>query len=173
MEPWYKVALPRAEVREGRSFNPNGFAIALEQVVAGRGPEDYRDPKKFIARTYFTRALREYVGMVLRRLSGQSANTAPVLTISLPPAMIQEVAKATKREHRTKSELVREALRLYFNPEPAARIARLPVYVPTKRELREIEKGRRSKDYVTIDELFRGLVGPRRGPRAKSHRARS
>lgn len=81
MEPWYKVALPRAEVREGRSFNPNEFAIALEQVVAGRGPEDYRDPKKFITRTYFTRTLREYVGMVLRRLAGQTANTAPVLTL--------------------------------------------------------------------------------------------
>src|SRR5262249_31159589 len=26
MEPWYKVALPRSEVREGRSFNPNEFA---------------------------------------------------------------------------------------------------------------------------------------------------
>jgi hypothetical protein len=37
MEPWYKVALPRAEVREGRSFNPSEFAIALEQIVAGRG----------------------------------------------------------------------------------------------------------------------------------------
>jgi hypothetical protein len=52
VEPWYKVAQPRAEVREGRSFNPNEFAIALEQVVAGRGPEDYRDPEKFFARTY-------------------------------------------------------------------------------------------------------------------------
>jgi len=81
MEPWCKVALPRAEVREGRSFDPNEFAIALEQVVAGRGPEDYQDPKKFIARTYFTRTLREYVGMVLRRLAGQTANTAPVLTL--------------------------------------------------------------------------------------------
>ena len=40
MEPWYKVALPRVEVREGRSFNPNEFAIALEQVVAGTAPED-------------------------------------------------------------------------------------------------------------------------------------
>jgi predicted AAA+ superfamily ATPase len=49
MEPWYKVALPRAEVREGRSFNPNEFAIVLEQVVAGRGTEDYRDPRKFFA----------------------------------------------------------------------------------------------------------------------------
>ena len=81
MEPWYKVALPRVEVREGRSFNPNEFAIALEQVVAGRGPEDYRDPKKFFARTYFTRALTEHAGMVLRRLAGQTANTAPDLTL--------------------------------------------------------------------------------------------
>ena len=28
MEPWYKVATPRKEVREGRSFNPVEFAIA-------------------------------------------------------------------------------------------------------------------------------------------------
>jgi hypothetical protein len=81
MEPWYRVALPRAEVREGRSFNPNEFAIALEQVAAGRGPEDYRDPHKFFARTHFTRALREHAGMVLRRLAGHTANTAPDLTL--------------------------------------------------------------------------------------------
>jgi hypothetical protein len=81
VEPWYKLALPRVEVREGRSFNPNEFAIALEQVVTGRGPEDYRDPQKFFARTYFTRALSEHAGMVLRRLAGQRANTAPDLTL--------------------------------------------------------------------------------------------
>jgi hypothetical protein len=81
VEPWYKLALPRVEVREGRSFNPNEFAIALEQVVAGRGPEDYQDPQKFFARTYFTRALSEHAGMVLRRLAGQRANTAPDLTL--------------------------------------------------------------------------------------------
>ncbi len=81
MEPWYKVATPRKEVREGRSFNPDEFAIALEQVVAGTAPEDYRKPDKFFARTCFTRALREHVGMVLRRLSGKTENTAPVLTL--------------------------------------------------------------------------------------------
>ena len=32
MEPWYKIATPRKEVREGRSFNPDEFAIALEQA---------------------------------------------------------------------------------------------------------------------------------------------
>ncbi|MGA2404907.1 MAG: DUF499 domain-containing protein, partial [Syntrophobacteraceae bacterium] len=81
MEPWYKVATPRKEVREGRSFNPDEFAIHLEQVIAGTAPEDYREPDKFFARTCFTRALREHVGMVLRRLSGETANTAPVMTL--------------------------------------------------------------------------------------------
>jgi len=35
MEPWYNVATPRTEVREGRSFNPDEFAVAPEQVAAG------------------------------------------------------------------------------------------------------------------------------------------
>jgi len=81
MEPWYKVATPRKEVREGRSFNPDEFAIALEQVVAGTAPEDYKDPVKFFQRTCFTRALREHTGMVLNRLKGKTENTAPVLTL--------------------------------------------------------------------------------------------
>jgi Predicted ATPase (AAA+ superfamily) len=81
LDPWYKVATPRKEVREGRSFNPDEFAIHLEQVVAGTAPEDYRDPVAFFSRTYFTRALRDHAGMVLRRLAGETANTAPVLTL--------------------------------------------------------------------------------------------
>jgi hypothetical protein len=91
MEPWYKVATPRREVREGCSFNPDEFAIALEQVVAGTAPEDYRDPAQFFARTCFTWALREHAGMVLRRLSGKTENTAPVLTlITLGSAPVSE-----------------------------------------------------------------------------------
>ncbi|MCL6613711.1 MAG: hypothetical protein K6U03_03665 [Firmicutes bacterium] len=81
MDPWYKITTLRKEVREGRSFNPDEFAIALEQVVAKTAPEDYRDPKQFFARTYFTRALREHAGLVLRRLAGRTENTAPVLTL--------------------------------------------------------------------------------------------
>jgi hypothetical protein len=81
MEPWYKVVTPRKEVREGRSFDPSEFAIHLEQVVAGTAPEDYRDPDEFFSRTCFTRALREHTGMILRRLSGETTNTAPVMTL--------------------------------------------------------------------------------------------
>src|SRR2546426_12465711 len=81
MDPWYKITTPRKEVREGRSFNPDEFAIALEQIVAGTAPDDYKTPEQFFARTCFTRALREHAGMILRRLSGRTENTAPVLTL--------------------------------------------------------------------------------------------
>ncbi len=81
MRPWYKIVTLRREVREGRSFSPDEFAIALEQVVAGTAPEDYSDPVQFFSRTCFTRALKEHTGMVLRRLSGKTGNTAPVLTL--------------------------------------------------------------------------------------------
>ena len=81
LEPWYKVVQPRQEVRQGRSFHPDEFAIALEQVVAGTAPEDYSDPEAFFARTCFTRALRDHAGMVLRRLNGETANAAPVMTL--------------------------------------------------------------------------------------------
>jgi Protein of unknown function (DUF499) len=81
LEPWYKIVQPRTEVREGRSFNPDEFAIALEQVVAGTAPQDYTNPAKFFARTCFTKALREHMGMVARRLVGEMVNAAPVLTL--------------------------------------------------------------------------------------------
>ncbi|MGE3776317.1 MAG: DUF499 domain-containing protein [Pirellulaceae bacterium] len=81
MEPWHKIVEPRKEVRQGRSFNPDEFAIALERVVTGEAPEDYQDPEKFFSRTCWTRALRENTGSVLRRLAGQTNNTAPVQTL--------------------------------------------------------------------------------------------
>lgn len=81
MDPWHRTTKLRKEVREGRSFHTDEFAIHLEQVIAGTAPEDYRDPVQFFRRTCFTKALTEHAGMVLRRLSGQTANTAPVMTL--------------------------------------------------------------------------------------------
>ena len=130
MEPWYKVATPRKEVREGRSFNPDEFAIALEQVVAGTAPEDYREPKLFFSRTCFTRALSEHIGMVLRRLAGKTENTAPVLalitqfgggkthTLTALYHLIQNRDKAKKIEELSK--LLQEA---GLTDVPVARVA--------------------------------------------------
>jgi len=40
--------------------------------------------------------------------------TSKILPISLPPEMLDNVNQLAKKEHRTKSELVREALRRYI-----------------------------------------------------------
>jgi hypothetical protein len=80
-QPWFLTVTARKEVREGRSFNPDEFAIHLEQVIAKTAPEDYRNPAQFFSRTCWTRALREHAGMVQRRLAGRTDNTAPVLTL--------------------------------------------------------------------------------------------
>ena len=49
MEPWYRVVTPRAEVREGRSFSPDEFAIALEQVGGNGAGGLYRSGAVFCA----------------------------------------------------------------------------------------------------------------------------
>ena len=39
---WYKTATRRQEARKHRSFSPDEFAIALEQIVAETTPLYYR-----------------------------------------------------------------------------------------------------------------------------------
>ncbi len=39
--------------------------------------------------------------------------TSKVISITLPPAMLAEAERLAKNEHRTMSELIREALRRY------------------------------------------------------------
>jgi predicted transcriptional regulator len=68
--------------------------------------------------------------------------------------MAQQVDSAMKAEHRTRSELVREALRTYIS------IRLLPREGPTSSELRAIRRGEaayRRGDYITLDEYFREL----------------
>ena len=77
------------------------------------------------------------------------ARTTATLTISLPPAMLEELERVRKQEHRTRSELMREALRSYFSK-------RIPEGVPTTAELRAIRRGRAAiarGHFVTLDEL--------------------
>ena len=80
MEPWYRIATPRKEVRQAAP-SADEFAIHLEQVIAGTAPEDYREPEKFFSRTCFHTGTREHAAMVLRRLAGETVNTAPVMTL--------------------------------------------------------------------------------------------
>jgi predicted transcriptional regulator len=87
------------------------------------------------------------------------ARTTSTLTISLPPAMLEELERVRKQEHRTRSELMREALRNYFS-------GRIRDAEPTKAELLAIRRGRAAiarGDYVSLDEIRDELgTAPRR-----------
>ncbi len=61
--------------------------------------------------------------------------TTNTMTISLPPAMAKQMERVQKEENRTRSELLREAWRRYFE-------RRFPVVQATKAELAAIRKGR-------------------------------
>jgi Arc/MetJ-type ribon-helix-helix transcriptional regulator len=61
--------------------------------------------------------------------------TRQTFTVSLPPEMARQVERLRRREHRTRSELVREALRTYF-------ARRLPVVETSHAERRTLLRGR-------------------------------
>ena len=94
--------------------------------------------------------------------------TRHTMTVSLPPAMVREVEAFRKAEHRTRSELVREALRTYFNVRRS--------YTPSPSELRAIERGRaalRRGEYVRVDELRASLGTTSKQARGKKRPARA
>jgi len=61
--------------------------------------------------------------------------TTHTMTVSLPPSMVKEFERVRLAESRTRSELVREALRHYFD-------SRYPALQPARRELEAIRRGR-------------------------------
>jgi predicted transcriptional regulator len=92
--------------------------------------------------------------------------TTDTLTISLPPAMAKQMEKVQKEENRTRSELLREAWRQYFE-------SRYPVYTPTKAELAAIRRGRaeiKHGNFVALQQLLHDLDTSRRRARTKTAR---
>jgi Arc/MetJ-type ribon-helix-helix transcriptional regulator len=75
-------------------------------------------------------------------------------TVSLPPAMAKEIERAMKAEHRTRSELVREALRVYLSAPL------IPAELPTPAEARAYRRGMaayRRGDSMTLQEYLDGM----------------
>jgi Arc/MetJ-type ribon-helix-helix transcriptional regulator len=92
--------------------------------------------------------------------------TTEIMTISLPPAMAKQMKKVQKEEHRTRSELLREAWRKYFE-------SRYAVYTPTKSELAAIRRGRAAftkGDFLPLSRLRHELDAAGNQARKKSSR---
>jgi predicted transcriptional regulator len=95
--------------------------------------------------------------------------TTSTMTISLPPAMARQMEKVQKEEQRTRSELVREAWRHYFE-------SRYSVHNPTKTELAKIRRGRAEierGEFVTLEQLKHELESANRKPVKKGSRKAS
>lgn len=77
--------------------------------------------------------------------------TRKLLTISLPPAFLKDLERMARVERRTKSELVREALRRYAHDFELSRFRRQAIKslgsrpLPTQREIvrmvKEVRRG--------------------------------
>src|SRR5512140_265562 len=95
--------------------------------------------------------------------------TTNTLTISLPPAMVKQMEQVQEKEHRTRSELLREAWRQYFD-------SRYGDYTPTKAELAAIRKGRtelKRGQFVTLEQLLHAVDTPHRKASRKGLRKSS
>lgn len=82
MKPWYEVIVPHRDIREGK-FNEAVFAADLSDVVAGRGPLEYRDALLFFRTTYPTQGLRRLLSAVFSRLAGEGKGEA-IIQIETP-----------------------------------------------------------------------------------------
>lgn len=71
LTPWYKVAVPREDLRKKQPLDAAQFAVHLDKVASGEAPPDYADPGQFIDRTMITDGLGRFAAEVIRRLSGE------------------------------------------------------------------------------------------------------
>ncbi len=81
-KPWREVVTPHRDIREGH-FDESTFAADLADVLADRGPLEYRDPQTFFRKTYPTEGIVRLLSVVLARLAGKGRGE-PVIQIQTP-----------------------------------------------------------------------------------------
>lgn len=69
LKPWREIISPHPDVASGK-YQQAEFAADLNQVYKGEGTDEYRDPKEFFSRTYFTEGLKQLLASALQRLDG-------------------------------------------------------------------------------------------------------
>ena len=117
---WREVAVPHEDIRRG-GFDESTFAADLADVLADRGPLEYRDPQTFFRKTYPTEGMVKLLAAVLRRLAGERGGE-PVIQIQTPfgggkthsLVALYHLFRAEKEAQE--AELVRRASRQFQTP---------------------------------------------------------
>jgi len=68
LQPWWQVAIPHRDIREGRISD---FAADLSSILKGEASIEYVDPEIFFQRTHVTKGLKNIIKDVLLSLSGK------------------------------------------------------------------------------------------------------
>jgi len=87
--------------------------------------------------------------------------TAQTVTISLPPEMVEELDRVRRREHRTRSDVLREALRRYVSSTGR----RVPVMAARPDEIEAIRRAEEEfarGETVRLEDLQHELGLPTR-----------
>ncbi|MDZ7295829.1 MAG: DUF499 domain-containing protein [candidate division KSB1 bacterium] len=82
MKSWTQVVTPHIDIRTGK-LDESVFAADLSDVVAERGPLEYRDAATFFRKTYPTQGLLNLLAAMRGRLSGVGSGEA-VIQIQTP-----------------------------------------------------------------------------------------
>jgi predicted AAA+ superfamily ATPase len=82
MKPWHEVIVPHKDIRAD-NFDESVFAADLSDVVADRGPLEYRDPEIFFRKTYPTQGLVNLLAAIAARLASKGGGEA-VIQIQTP-----------------------------------------------------------------------------------------
>jgi metal-responsive CopG/Arc/MetJ family transcriptional regulator len=89
--------------------------------------------------------------------------TTKTVTISLPPTMVDELDRVRRHEHRTRSELLREALRHYMAAKVSRRAIPVEDALPDEIEaMREAEQDYARGETVRLEDLQNELGLPTR-----------
>jgi hypothetical protein len=76
----FDICMPRQDVLD-HSFTEADFAADLAAVLREDGPEEYKNPAKFFARTYPTAGLKTLLRSVCSRLTGGTESIAPIFRL--------------------------------------------------------------------------------------------
>jgi metal-responsive CopG/Arc/MetJ family transcriptional regulator len=88
--------------------------------------------------------------------------TSKMISVSIPEEMLPEIDNAAHKEHRSRSELIREALRRYLSPESGRMI---PLGDAEPDEVAAIKRGRaafKRGEFMRLEDLQHELGLPTR-----------
>jgi len=80
MKPWWQVAVPHKDIREGRIGD---FAADLRSIIKGEASVEYIDPETFFRRTHLTKGLENIISDVLITLT-KKGEKGKVIQIQTP-----------------------------------------------------------------------------------------